>query len=39
MGSGTTALAALDTHRHFVGYEINDGYVQIAHERIGNRQV
>lgn len=34
IGSGSTALAALDTGRHFVGYEIQDAYVQIALERI-----
>ncbi len=37
LGSGTTALAALDTSRHFVGYEINDTYVQIAQHRIESR--
>jgi DNA modification methylase len=35
MGSGTTALAALETGRHFVGYELEETYVQIARERIG----
>jgi DNA modification methylase len=34
MGSGTTALAALETGRHFVGYELEETYVQIARERI-----
>jgi site-specific DNA-methyltransferase (adenine-specific) len=34
MGSGTTALAALATGRHFVGYEIVQAYVQISKERI-----
>jgi len=34
MGSGTTAIAALQTNRHFVGYEINEGYVEISVERI-----
>jgi DNA modification methylase len=34
IGSGTTALAAMDTHRHFVGYEIEAAYAQTAMERI-----
>ena len=36
LGSGTTALAALDTGRHFVGYELDASYAQIAQERIDN---
>lgn len=34
MGSGTTALAALETDRHFIGAEIDEYYFQIARERI-----
>ena len=34
MGSGQTALAALKAGRHFVGYEVNDEYVQLARDRI-----
>ncbi len=34
MGSGQTAIAALKTHRYFVGYEINPAYVKLAEERI-----
>ncbi len=34
MGSGTTAIAALRTDRHFVGYDTDDEYVQKARERI-----
>lgn len=34
MGSGTTATAALETNRHFIGYEINEEYVNLANERI-----
>lgn len=37
MGSGTTALAALDSGRHFVGYEIETTYAQTAQERIAER--
>jgi DNA modification methylase len=36
MGSGTTALAALDTKRHFVGYELEESYVNLALERLQN---
>lgn len=34
MGSGQTALAALKSGRHFVGYEINAEYVALAQQRI-----
>ncbi len=34
MGSGQTALAAIRTGRHFVGYETVAEYVALAHERI-----
>ncbi len=34
MGSGQTAMAALNNKRKFVGYEINKKYVQLAEERI-----
>ena len=34
MGSGTTAVAAIRTGRHFVGYEINPDYVELARKRI-----
>ncbi len=34
MGSGQTAMAALNNKRKFVGYEINQEYVQLAEERI-----
>lgn len=35
MGSGQTALAALKSRRHFVGYEINEDYLTLAEKRIG----
>ena len=35
MGSGTTAVVAKKTARHFVGVEINPKYVEIAKERLG----
>jgi len=34
MGSGQTALAATQTGRHFVGYEIDESYVALANQRI-----
>ncbi|HDH58310.1 MAG TPA: site-specific DNA-methyltransferase, partial [Bacteroidetes bacterium] len=33
-GSGQAALAALKTNRHYVGYEIDAGYVKLAEKRI-----
>ncbi|GLI54117.1 DNA-methyltransferase [Thermodesulfovibrio yellowstonii] len=34
MGSGQTAIAAIKTRRHYIGYEINEEYVKIAEKRI-----
>jgi len=34
MGSGQTAIAAIKTRRHYVGYEINSEYVELAEKRI-----
>jgi site-specific DNA-methyltransferase (adenine-specific) len=34
MGSGSTAVAALECGRHFVGYEIDPTYLAICSERI-----
>ncbi len=34
MGSGTTAVAALQTGRNFVGYEVAGEYRELAHRRI-----
>ncbi len=36
MGSGTTAVASLDTERHFIGTEIDDYYFDIAQKRISS---
>ena len=33
-GSGTTCVAALKTGRHFVGFDINEEYVNLAKDRI-----
>ena len=34
MGSGTTAVAAVESGRHYVGYELNADYIDIAERRI-----
>ncbi len=34
MGSGQTAIAALQTKRHFIGYEISEEYTALAERRI-----
>ncbi|MEJ5253712.1 MAG: site-specific DNA-methyltransferase [Acidimicrobiales bacterium] len=33
MGSGSTAVAAVNTHRHYVGYDTDPAYVAAARER------
>ncbi len=34
IGSGQTAIAAIKTKRHYVGYDINEQYVKLAEKRI-----
>jgi DNA modification methylase len=34
MGSGQTAIAAVKTHRHYVGYDNNEEYIRLAERRI-----
>ncbi|GMQ92841.1 MAG: site-specific DNA-methyltransferase [Acidimicrobiia bacterium] len=34
LGSGTTAVAAVESRRHYVGYELDAGYIDIAERRI-----
>lgn len=34
MGSGSTGVAALNTNRNFIGFELDEGYFNIAKERI-----
>ena len=36
MGSGTTALASRLLNRHFIGFEIDKGYYDIAINRLKN---
>jgi DNA modification methylase len=33
-GSGTTCLAADRLGRHFIGYEIDTGYIRLAEKRL-----
>lgn len=34
MGSGQTAIAAINTKRHYIGYEVQKGYVILSKKRI-----
>ena len=34
MGSGTTALGAVNLNRNYIGYEINKDYIELANKRI-----
>lgn len=34
IGSGTTAIAAIRTNRHYIGIELEQGFVDLANERI-----
>ena len=34
LGSGTTAIAAVNTGRHYIGFELNPGYFNIACKRL-----
>jgi site-specific DNA-methyltransferase (adenine-specific) len=36
MGSGTTAVAAVNTGRHYIGYDTDADYVQRARERVSS---
>jgi site-specific DNA-methyltransferase (adenine-specific) len=36
LGSGTSAIAAINASRNFVGYELNEEYVELANNRIKN---
>ena len=39
MGSGTTAIAAMNAGRNFIGFELDEKYYEIANERIKNHTV
>ena len=34
MGSGSTCVAAVNTNRHYIGFELNEDYFQIACKRL-----
>ena len=38
LGSGTTAIACLETGRDFIGVEKNEGYYQVALDRVAQHQ-
>ena len=38
MGSGTTAVAAVRTGRHYVGFDTDDGYIELAKQRIAEEK-
>ena len=38
MGSGTTGVACVNTNRHFIGIELDEGYFNIAKKRIEEAQ-
>jgi site-specific DNA-methyltransferase (adenine-specific) len=38
MGSGQTAIAALRSNRHYIGYEIDQEYVALANQRISKER-
>ncbi|WP_125702394.1 DNA-methyltransferase [Lacticaseibacillus daqingensis] len=38
MGSGTTAIAAIQTGRNFIGFELNKDYCDVANKRISTYQ-
>jgi len=39
LGSGTTAVAALNAGRHYVGYEVNPEYISLTEQRIAREGV
>ena len=38
MGSGTTAIACINTNRNFIGFELDETYFNLANERITNHK-
>lgn len=39
MGSGSTCVAAANTGRHYIGFELDEKYFEIAHKRIDENTV
>lgn len=38
IGSGSTAVAAINTNRHFIGFEMEEKFYEIANKRIAEAQ-
>ena len=38
MGSGTTALACLNTERNFIGIELEEKYYEVAKKRVEKKR-
>ena len=38
MGSGTTAIACINTNRNYIGFELDETYFNLANERIANHK-
>jgi len=38
MGSGTTALACMNTNRNFIGIELEEEYYEIAKKRVEEKR-
>jgi DNA modification methylase len=36
IGSGQSAISAMKSNRHYIGYEINEQYVKLANNRISD---
>ena len=39
IGSGTTAIACINTNRKYIGFELDTGYFNLANERINSKKV
>jgi len=39
MGSGTTAIACLNTNRNFIGFELDETYYNLSLQRIAQKAV
>lgn len=38
IGSGTTALAAMNNNRNYIGFELDSGYCDLANKRINSQK-
>lgn len=39
MGSGTTAIACINTNRNFIGFEKDENYYKLALDRLENHKI